>query len=56
MDNNYKMLIFLILIIVFLIGLKLGYILGEYKVNKCKTMSPEEAFHTEECREFYLGE
>ena len=56
MSKNYKISLILTLIGVFLIGIGIGYIWGEYKVNKCKTMSPEEAFHTEECREFYLGE
>lgn len=40
---------------ILMIGMEIGYGLGTYKINNCKTMSPSEAFKDKECREFYLG-
>ncbi len=40
---------------ILMIGIGMGYILGTYKINNCKVMTPTNAFKNEECREFYLG-
>lgn len=40
---------------ILMIGMGIGYGLGTYKINNCKTMSSSEAFKDKECREFYLG-
>lgn len=40
---------------ILMIGIGIGYCLGTYEINICKTMSPSEVFKNKACREFYLG-
>lgn len=40
---------------ILMIGIGMGYILGTYKINSCKVMTPSDTFKNKECREFYLG-
>ncbi len=60
MSKGYIVSFILTIIAVFMIGIGIGYGIGyahgTYKINKCKTMTVDEVFDDQNCREFYLGE